>query len=87
MISWHGLKSANELIKLVICGHNYWKKSISEEENHNEMGKKNNIHVFTFANIYVFLYGPIEDLFIRSSGYNFALKMITARAYGLTVAW
>lgn len=63
-------------------------KSISEEENHNEMGEKNNIHVFTFANIYVFLhvYGPIEDLFIRSSGYNFALKMITARAYGLTVA-
>lgn len=49
-------------------------------------GKKPNIHVFTFANIYVFLYGPIEDLFIRSSGYNFALKMITARAYGLTVA-
>lgn len=48
MISWHGLKSAKELIKLVICGHNYWKKSISEEENHNEMGKKNNIHVFTF---------------------------------------
>lgn len=40
MISWHGLKSAKELIKLVICGHNYWKKSISEEENHNEMGKK-----------------------------------------------
>lgn len=57
MISWHGLKSAKELIKLVICGHNYWKKSISEEENHNEMGEKQ----FTFANIYVFLYGPIED--------------------------
>lgn len=55
MISWHGLKSAKELIKLVICGHNYWKKSISEEENHNEMGKKT-IYMYLHSLIYMFSY-------------------------------
>lgn len=36
--------------------------------------------------IYVFLYGPIEDLFIKSRGHNLDLTMIIACAYGLTVA-
>lgn len=39
-----------------------------------------------YANIYVFLYGHIKDIFIKSRGHSFALTMITARAYGLTVA-
>lgn len=56
MISWHGLKYAKELIKqLVICGHNYWKKSISEEENHNEKGGKT-IYMYLHSQIYMFSY-------------------------------
>lgn len=42
--------------------------------------------IYANIHVYVFLYGPINDIFIKSRGHSFALTMITARAYGLTVA-
>lgn len=48
--------------------------------------KKKTTYRYLHLQIYVFLYGPIEDRFIKSRGHNLALTMITARAYGLTVA-
>lgn len=70
---------------MVIVIEQKYYNSRSEEGNHNEMGKKTTYR-YLHLQIYVFLYGPIEDLFIKSRGHNLALTMITARAYGLTVA-
>lgn len=56
MISWHGLKSAKELIKLVICGHNYWKKKYLGRRKPQWNGEKKTIYMYLHSQIYMFSY-------------------------------